>query len=212
MFEGHRKQLLDLLALHPNWNVLDIGGWEQPILRADWVIDIRPYETSGSQGVIAAGNNVKDEIRFDKSGWVIHDMCDTPWPFKDKAFDFVICSNVLEDVRDPIAVCKELSRVGKSGYIEVPRVGQELKQGVDLHWGGYGYLHHRWIVKWHVPILNFLQKLTITDEMAVVAKNATTGFEPIYWRDQIRAREIFYDGDENYIRAIKTFCGVNNGN
>jgi len=205
MHPENRTSLLNLLALYPNWQVLDVGAHEQPTLRADWVMDIRPYETSGNQGVIAAGNSVKDEIRFSKDTWVIHDICDIPWPFKDKQFDFVICSNVLEDIRDPIAVCRELSRVGRAGYIEVPRSAHELSQGVDAHHAGYGYHHHRWIVKWAEPVLNFLQKLHITEEMASVAKNAIAGFEPIYWRNQIRAREIFWDGDDGYMSVLKAF-------
>lgn len=41
-------------------------------------------------------------------------------PFKDKAFDFVIASHVLEHTADPDAFLKELMRVGKAGYIETP--------------------------------------------------------------------------------------------
>ena len=41
-------------------------------------------------------------------------------PFKDKEFDFVIASHVLEHVNDPVLFLEELQRVAKSGYIEVP--------------------------------------------------------------------------------------------
>ena len=41
-------------------------------------------------------------------------------PFKDKAFDFVIASHVLEHSSNPEVFLSELMRVGKSGYIEVP--------------------------------------------------------------------------------------------
>jgi SAM-dependent methyltransferase len=41
-------------------------------------------------------------------------------PFADDAFDYAICSNVLEHVTDPVAVASELSRVARAGYIEVP--------------------------------------------------------------------------------------------
>jgi uncharacterized protein YbaR (Trm112 family) len=41
-------------------------------------------------------------------------------PFKDKAFDFVIASHVLEHSTDPAAFLDELQRVGKAGYIETP--------------------------------------------------------------------------------------------
>lgn len=41
-------------------------------------------------------------------------------PFKDKAFDFVIASHVLEHSADPARFLNELQRVAKSGYIESP--------------------------------------------------------------------------------------------
>ena len=41
-------------------------------------------------------------------------------PFRDKAFDFVIASHVLEHSADPEQFIAELQRVAKAGYIEVP--------------------------------------------------------------------------------------------
>ena len=41
-------------------------------------------------------------------------------PFKDKAFDFIIASHVLEHSLDPIKAIAEFQRVAKAGYIEVP--------------------------------------------------------------------------------------------
>ena len=41
-------------------------------------------------------------------------------PFKDKSFDFVIASHVLEHSAEPEKFLKELQRVAKAGYIETP--------------------------------------------------------------------------------------------
>jgi SAM-dependent methyltransferase len=41
-------------------------------------------------------------------------------PFKDKVFDFVIASHVLEHSSDPESFLSELERVAKAGYIETP--------------------------------------------------------------------------------------------
>jgi uncharacterized protein YbaR (Trm112 family) len=41
-------------------------------------------------------------------------------PFKNKAFDFVIASHVLEHSADPEKFLSELQRVANAGYIEVP--------------------------------------------------------------------------------------------
>ena len=31
--------------------VLDVGGWARPLSRADWVLDLMPYETRGGYGL-----------------------------------------------------------------------------------------------------------------------------------------------------------------
>jgi len=41
-------------------------------------------------------------------------------PFKDKEFDYVILSHVLEHVPDIIEFKLEIERIAKSGYIELP--------------------------------------------------------------------------------------------
>lgn len=41
-------------------------------------------------------------------------------PFKDKSFDFIIASHVLEHSTDPDSFLCEIQRVGKAGYIEAP--------------------------------------------------------------------------------------------
>ena len=41
-------------------------------------------------------------------------------PFRDKSFDFVIASHVLEHSTQPEIFLQELQRVAKAGYIEVP--------------------------------------------------------------------------------------------
>src|SRR5688500_1405916 len=96
--------------------VLDVGGWASPFSRADWVLDLMPYETRGLYGEPDPGPE-----RFSEASWVVRDICDRErWPFSDDQFDFVVCSHTLEDVRDPVWVCAELSRVARAGYVEVP--------------------------------------------------------------------------------------------
>jgi hypothetical protein len=120
--------------------VLDVGGWGKPFTRADWVLDHMPYETRGLYGIDGAGGE-----RFSRDTWVRRDICDhEPWPFADKQFDFVVCSHTLEDVRDPVWVGRELARVARAGYIEVPSRLEEQSYGVQGPWVGWG--HHHWLV------------------------------------------------------------------
>src|SRR5437667_8989346 len=41
-------------------------------------------------------------------------------PFEDKAIDFVYCRHTLEDLYNPMWLCREMSRVAKAGYVETP--------------------------------------------------------------------------------------------
>ena len=43
-------------------------------------------------------------------------------PSKDKVFDYVICSHIIEHIPNVEAAFKELMRVSKAGYIEMPSV------------------------------------------------------------------------------------------
>jgi hypothetical protein len=120
--------------------VLDVGAWAQPFPRADWVLDLLPYETRGIYGYDRA---TADE-RFTAETWVRRDVCDRePWPWSDDHFDFAICSHTLEDLRDPVWVCSELSRVARAGYVEVPSRLEEQSLGVHGPWAGWS--HHHWL-------------------------------------------------------------------
>jgi hypothetical protein len=173
--------------------VLDVGGWAAPLNRADWVLDLMPYETRGS--LIPGGFGPAPE-RFDASRWVLRDICDRePWPWPDDFFDFAVCVTTLEDVRDPIGVCRELSRVAKAGYVEVPTLFAEL-----LHWweGPWlGHEHHRWLCDIEDGGLVFLHKphsihadrrLRVhrrwTSEMSV-----EDHLQGLFWTGELPARE-----------------------
>lgn len=136
----HAPNIDKVLDLVGTGTLLDVGGWAQPLRRADYVVDLLPYETRGQYGSLGPGPE-----HFDGSTWVQHDICGPPLPFQDDQFDFVVCSHVLEDIRDPLRVCGELVRVAKAGYIEVPSREIESTWGVE---GRYtGYYHHRWLVE-----------------------------------------------------------------
>lgn len=127
----------------PTDKVLDVGGWAQPFRRANCVIDFMPYETRNTPNTFL--QNIPEF--FDKKTWIIQDICDSskPFPFKNKEFDFVVCGHILEDIRDPIFVIREMIRVGKQGYIETPSRFYEQLLGLQYR-KMCGASHHRWIV------------------------------------------------------------------
>ena len=126
--------------------VLDVGGWADPLPRADWVIDVMPYETRGLYQREGWSERASPQPeRFSADTWIHRDLCDrTPYPFGEGEIDFVVCSHTLEDVRDPVWVCSEMIRVGRAGYIEVPSRLEEQSYGV---YGPFvGWPHHHWLV------------------------------------------------------------------
>jgi hypothetical protein len=150
---------LDALLARPDTDrVLDVGGWAAPVNRADWVIDAMPYAT---RGVLMPDGFGPGPERFSAERWVTRDICGPePWPFEDGYFAFAICTFTLEDVRDPVSVCAEMSRVARAGYIEVPSLLDELSWRNPEASGGpwLGHSHHRWLCTLEGDELVFLHK------------------------------------------------------
>ena len=91
--------------------VLDVGSGDKPSWRADVLLDRYVGEEYAGQRSGSAGARVTRPL-FDADAAAM--------PFADGAFDYTICSNLLEHVPDPGAVLEELMRVSRAGYIEVP--------------------------------------------------------------------------------------------
>ena len=91
--------------------VLDVGSGDKPSWRADVLLDGYPDDPHAGQRS-GTGRTRVDRPLFDADAAAM--------PFADGAFDYVICSHVLEHVPDPSAVIAELTRVASAGYIEVP--------------------------------------------------------------------------------------------
>ena len=129
--------------IKPGDLVLDVGGGMKPLSRADYVIDFLPW--GHEHQLDPYFKNVWPEPHFSEERWVQWDLCShNPWPFKDKQFDFVVCKQTLEDLRDPIWVCQEMQRVARAGYIETPSRVVESMPGIER--SRYcGFSHHHWL-------------------------------------------------------------------
>ena len=98
----------NVLSKNPNWRILDIGCGYRPNKYANVIAD------------------TKDFSQFHKDKIFIK-IKDKKLPFKDKEFDFVIASHVIEHVDDFEFFIKELERISSKGYIELPsRLGDNL--------------------------------------------------------------------------------------
>ena len=104
--------------------VLDVGSGDKPSWRADVLLDGYPEETHTGQRS-GSGRTRIDRPLFRADA--------ARMPFADGAFDYVICSHVLEHVPDPTAVIHELTRVARAGYIEVPEASAAKLQDFPTH-------------------------------------------------------------------------------
>jgi len=195
-----------LATLSKDALVLDVGGWAAPFNRADWVLDLMPYETRGAMGSYGGGRE-----HFSRRTWVMRDICDhTPWPFKDDQFDFAICVTTLEDIRDPIWVCKELSRVARAGYVEVPTIEAELIYNVEGNGPWLGHEHHRWFVEMSGGELVFMHKPhSIHHDWTLrvlprwrAKMSLEDHLQGLFWEDNLPARERFLIGPD-YEEALQ---------
>lgn len=105
----HQRRIA--VPVGPTDLVLDIGSGDKPHWRADVLVDRFPEADHAVQRAGAAAAATPRAL-FDADAGDL--------PFADGAFDYVICSHVLEHVLDPGAAMDEMMRVAKAGYIEVP--------------------------------------------------------------------------------------------
>ena len=96
------------LKENTNWKVVDIGCGYSANKNATVIADIQDLSDfyKGKNFITISGKRL---------------------PFKDKEFDFVIASHVIEHVEDFEFFVKELERISTKGYIELPsRLGDNL--------------------------------------------------------------------------------------
>ena len=98
----------DTLSKNTNWNILDIGCGYRAHKSASVIADIQDL------------SNLYENKNFIQ-------ITEKKLPFKDKEFDFVIASHVIEHVDDFEFFIRELERISSKGYIELPsRLGDNL--------------------------------------------------------------------------------------
>ena len=191
-------------------SVLDVGGWHNPFNLATHVLDIMPYETRRREDAL----DPEDAERFTRETWQIHDACEGNWPWPDNFFDFSVCSHTLEDIRDPIVVAKELVRVSRSGYVEVPSRAREIFvkdrfARLKMLFGKMpeiGFPHHRWFCELNDGELHFFHKgqevgidrnsYMTRGELGRKMTEAESGIG-IFWTDSFTAREIIIGAHES---------------
>jgi|TARA_R110000744_G_scaffold99591_7_gene192138 SAM-dependent methyltransferase len=98
---SNREHAFKMIRQNRDWNVLDLGCGTDGMKLANHYADIENYAP-----------------QYSANAFTQTDASDTP--FRDKQFDFVFSLHIAEHVLQPVKFCKELTRISKRGFIEVP--------------------------------------------------------------------------------------------
>ena len=121
----------NILDKNPDWKILDIGCGYTAHEKATIIADTQDFTSfyKGKKFVVIKEKNL---------------------PFKDKEFDFVVASHVIEHVEDFEFFIRELERISSKGYIELPsRLGDNLVfENVNDHiwWFSFDDIKNKLIV------------------------------------------------------------------
>lgn len=143
-FVNFDARLADDMGITPTDRVLDVGGGQRPLKRADVSIDFDVFEGAHRQGLTISR----------EKPLVCGDV--QRLPFATKAFDVACCRMVLEHVMNPALACKELQRVAKRGFLETPNTFWECF---------YGHPTHRWVIEWEAETRTIVFKRKPFDRM-----------------------------------------------
>lgn len=163
------------------FKVIDVGAsansWSASII--DAIVDINPDSFSNPDIIRFKGDINKDDVWRDVKNWVN----------ENGKFDFCICTHTLEDIRDPLFVCKQMNTIASSGYIAIPSKYKELYRFESGTSGYRGYIHHRWIFT--IENGNFIgyPKLSVIEHMLELDKIASNDDNKadlsFYWKDKL---------------------------
>jgi len=162
-----------MLSIRPTDRVLEIGSGNRPRKRSNVLCDREVTDNTERAG----GQN----LVIDERPFIVADG--QQLPFREKSFDYVITSHILEHVEDPRRFTNELMRVARAGYIETPSEISELL---------FGWPFHRWIVR--------LDGNTLVLRRRAADSPFGEYFHNAYARDLLFAEFIDTHVDEFYVR------------
>lgn len=175
--------------------VLDVGSGGWPFRRADHLADKFPDHTTHRVEAMVRDGRTFFEVDIEKL------------PFKDKKYDFVFCSHVIEHLDNPGKAMRELMRVSKRGYLEVPtRLSDVMFNFTRLK------DHHRWhsvrqgptllLTEWNErerrelgnEFFNALHSEYSNQFQSFFERNRDLFFTSYHWTDRIEFLVIDKDG------------------
>ncbi len=184
LYDGEHNRFLYQKKYHhfeigPKEKVLDVGCGAYPFPYATLLVDLHTEKSK----------HRNEDLKTDGKSFLIADI--SHLPFKNKSYDFVFCSHVLEHVDNPKHACEELMRVGGRGYIETP----SLMTDALFSWA-QGM--HKWVT---MILANRLIFLEYNERLVEGVRNS-------YWRKSIFSKkyhplqEVFFNNMDIFNNSL----------
>ena len=179
------KKYIDyLLEKNQDWKILDIGCGYGAHPRANVICDV--------QDLTEFYKN-KDFIKLNSSNL----------PFKDKEFDFVIASHVLEHVNELDLFIKELERVSSKGYIEVPTKLEDnlvFENKKDHIWHmEFDDINYELIISKKIQYLEPVLTVSSIKKLSKIFRQSLV--LELYWENQIKYKK--FEENNNIIKISR---------
>ena len=168
-----KKYMKELLKNNPDWSVLDIGCGRYPWEEAQTLCDIVDHR----------------ELHCNKR----FVQCEASvTPFMDGEFDFVVASHITEHVASVDKFLKEITRIGKRGYIEVPTpLFDNLTHGnrtEHLWWLYFDDVNNE--LNYNPKIVTMNEQILPTQLTAMEMFFRNSMVLELYWEDNIQYKKL----------------------
>lgn len=184
------QEIISRFKINKTDRILEVGGSmkQHDNIQIDTLVDIiKPEESIYTPSKLKAKKFVRLDITQSKL------------PFKDKEFDFCLCTHTIEDLTTPFLVLSEMSRVAKRGYIATPSMGKDMEFGsIDMtnylsgpvRFPGIG--HHKWFYQNLDGVLKIIPKNYPILYSSAFQMTKWTGEEEmqLYWEKEINIEVI----------------------
>ena len=180
-----------IVSILPTDKVLEIGPGATPYSRSDVFLE----KKFASENELIAQSGLVGLLKTDKPVFTYDGDI---FPFKDKEFDYVVCSHVLEHVDDVDKFLTEMQRVAKKGYLEFPTIYYDYLYNFTVHTQFLLYSDNviHWMPKVEsnlasfLPVQEFFYKSALENYHKVTDDFSRYFFQGFEWNDTIRSERV----------------------
>ena len=168
IIRSSKKYIDNQIEQNPNWKVLDIGCGYTAHKKANIICDVQD---------LSEYYKGRDFVKLE----------DKTLPFKDKEFDFVITSHVIEHVEDVNFFIKELQRISTKGYIELPTMLEDnlvFENKNDHLWHmEFDDVNHQLLIRKRIQYLEPVLTVSVAKKLAQYFRQSL--ILELFWENSI---------------------------